>query len=427
MKSKLKKSKIVRSQRMEIKFPTQAAQNYIDQCLGYNRFLWNRYVSNIKFEQDICKSLNLKLSYSEYYDILKDIQYYYNNHDNRNSFEEEMPSCIRNTTHNRINSSINAFVRNRQNIDIRFKCWYDNEQSFTFDFTKCKKMNYFTTFNNKPVFRIQYGYKCSLNKNDRYIIMSEPIRFEGEVKTVTIQRINKKYYAIFQIELTNNSHLYNYTQEELNNRKEKAAFDLGVKDLMYGYYDCDDKFYDTRLNYDKETLKTLDHRIKMYQRSLSNKYNKNNHKSNQSKSYCDLLEKLRKTYKKCTNIKTNFIHKYTTDICKNFKQVNIEDLDIKYLTSKKKNKKSNSTLRRNILKQKWGFIISCLEYKSIKFNTKLVKVNKYFPSTQTCSSCHTRKIKKDKLKLSDRTYICNHCGLELNRDLNAAINLYNYI
>ena len=61
-----------------------------------------------------------------------------------------------------------------------------------------------------------------------------------------------------------------------------------------------------------------------------------------------------------------------------------------------------------------------LEYKSKIYSTKLLIAPRFFPSSKTCSSCG--KV-KEKLSLSERTYSCEFCGLEINRDVNAAINL----
>ena len=61
-----------------------------------------------------------------------------------------------------------------------------------------------------------------------------------------------------------------------------------------------------------------------------------------------------------------------------------------------------------------------LEYKCQLFGSKLVIVNRWFPSSKTCSNCGTVK---EKLSLSERTFYCDSCGFECDRDLNASINL----
>ena len=61
-----------------------------------------------------------------------------------------------------------------------------------------------------------------------------------------------------------------------------------------------------------------------------------------------------------------------------------------------------------------------LAYKTIWYGSTLVEADRWYPSSKTCSGCGSRK---PRLLLSERTYVCDHCGLVLDRDLNAAINL----
>ena len=81
-----------------------------------------------------------------------------------------------------------------------------------------------------------------------------------------------------------------------------------------------------------------------------------------------------------------------------------------------KDKAEWKSLRRTFNSSMMSMILFQLEYKA----QKVIKVNKYFTSSKTCSHCGN--IKKD-LQLSDRTYTCEACGLSINRDLNAALNL----
>ena len=78
-------------------------------------------------------------------------------------------------------------------------------------------------------------------------------------------------------------------------------------------------------------------------------------------------------------------------------------------------------MRKSCVDGNVGEVIRQLKYKKNIFGNELVIIDKWFPSSKTCSGCG--KIKQD-LKLSDRIYKCNHCGLELDRDHNAAKNIY---
>lgn len=91
----------------------------------------------------------------------------------------------------------------------------------------------------------------------------------------------------------------------------------------------------------------------------------------------------------------------------------IEDLHVKGLIRNKK-------LSRHISDVAWGELIRQLKYKSAWHGKNLLTIDRFFPSSKTCSCCGG--IKPD-LKLSDRWYECAHCGMEIDRDLNAAINI----
>ena len=88
------------------------------------------------------------------------------------------------------------------------------------------------------------------------------------------------------------------------------------------------------------------------------------------------------------------------------------------------NMMKNKYLAKEIAEQKWYEFTRQMQYKCEWAGIKFVKVDQYYPSSKTCSHCG--HIKKD-LKLSDRVYVCTVCGLEIDRDLNAAKNLEKYI
>ena len=93
----------------------------------------------------------------------------------------------------------------------------------------------------------------------------------------------------------------------------------------------------------------------------------------------------------------------------------LEDLDIQEMINK-----SHKHRRRNIYKNCFNVFKTRLVQKSERFSGKVVFVNKYFPSSQLCSVCD----KKHEMPIEKRKMMCN-CGLEINRDLNAAINILN--
>ena len=113
------------------------------------------------------------------------------------------------------------------------------------------------------------------------------------------------------------------------------------------------------------------------------------------------------------NYRKDLIHKATTEIVKHNMVVAIEDLNVKGMLS-------NHKLASAISGCGFGMIRRFLEYKSAKYGTLLLKVGRFFPSSKKCSGCgHV----KEKLSLSEREFICEECGLVIDRDTNAAINI----
>lgn len=127
--------------------------------------------------------------------------------------------------------------------------------------------------------------------------------------------------------------------------------------------------------------------------------------------------KLNKCHKKITNIVNDFIEKYTTWLCKTYKIIKIKDLDIEKW-------KRNKSFSKHIQKLKLGCFKAKLQRKSIKYNSQIVLIDRYYQSSKICSCCG---FKKKRLKLSERIYNCENCENSLDRDLNAAINIKNYI
>ena len=106
----------------------------------------------------------------------------------------------------------------------------------------------------------------------------------------------------------------------------------------------------------------------------------------------------------------------TSYIAKTWSKVAIEDLSVSGMLANRK-------LSKAVADQAFYEFRRQLEYKCPLYGSELVIVDKFFPSSKTCSNC--QDIKQD-LTLSDRWFICNSCGVFLPRDWNASINLANY-
>ena len=120
-----------------------------------------------------------------------------------------------------------------------------------------------------------------------------------------------------------------------------------------------------------------------------------------------------KVHADIANARKNLIHETTTYLTKNYDRIVVEDLNVTGMLK-------NHSLAKHISDAAWGEFVRQLEYKAAWYGTTVVKANRFFPSSKTCSSCGAVKAK---LPLEIRTYHCETCALTLDRDLNAAINL----
>ncbi|WP_411842371.1 RNA-guided endonuclease TnpB family protein [Salinicoccus sp. HZC-1] len=123
--------------------------------------------------------------------------------------------------------------------------------------------------------------------------------------------------------------------------------------------------------------------------------------------------KVAKLHEKVVNQRKDFLHKKSFQLVKKYDAVVIEALDMKGMSQALNYGKSVSD-------NGWGMFTTFLGYKLLEQGKKLVKINKWFPSTKTCSSCGNVK----PVALSERIYSCE-CGFVFDRDWNAAINIKN--
>lgn len=123
--------------------------------------------------------------------------------------------------------------------------------------------------------------------------------------------------------------------------------------------------------------------------------------------------RLARLHWRISNIRLDVIHKVTSYLAKNHSQIIIEDLCIRVIMK-------NKLISRAIADVELSELCRQLVYKTKWYGLKLIIAHRSFPSSKRCSQCG--KI-KERLSLSERIFICESCGLQLNRDLNAARNL----
>ena len=197
-------------------------------------------------------------------------------------------------------------------------------------------------------------------------------------------------------------------------KQEGIGIDLGIKDLAI----CSDGTKEKNIN-KTSNIKQLEKKKRRVQRSISRKYEKNK----EGGCYCKTKniekseEKLLKINHRLTNLRQEYVHQITTKIIKREPSfICIEDLNVKGMMK-------NKHLSKAVQQQGFGEFRRQLEYKCAWNGIPLVIADRFFASSKLCSCCGT--IKKD-LKLSNRTYHCDQCGLVIDRDYQASLNLKRY-
>ena len=229
------------------------------------------------------------------------------------------------------------------------------------------------------------------------------------VKSGTVSQKADRYYVSILVE-ENDKKVYKSTNEGV-------GIDLGVKEFVV----CSDGIKFKNIN-KTSTVKKIEKKLKREQRKLSRKYeslkirNKNIKEGRATRQNIQKqVVKVQKLHQRLTNIRTDYINKIVSSIIKQKPSyITIEDLNVKGMMK-------NKHLSKAIASQKFFEFKTKLTVKCKENHIELRIVDRFYPSSKTCSNCG--EIKQD-LKLSDIIYKCD-CGLTIDRDLNSSINLKN--
>lgn len=285
--------------------------------------------------------------------------------------------------------------------------------------------NFFKKTHKRPKFKTKKGNKlCFPTRCDRLTITKNFVKCEklGKIKC-GYHRINlnkENNYVNTKISFDGNNYWVSVNILEdikgnIEGKTEPIGIDLGIKTLVV----CSNGYEHKRVN-----TKRIQKRLKKLQRKASKKYTemvkisketKTKFKDiEKSKNLIKLESKINKLHNKIKNIRSNNIHLLTSKLVKfNPKAIVIEDLNVKGMMK-------NHKLAKHIADCSFYKIRRQLEYKCRWNNIELIIANRFYPSSKLCSCCGN---KKEDLKLKDRIYKCKECGLIIDRDLNASINL----
>ena len=261
-------------------------------------------------------------------------------------------------------------------------------------------------FKNSQYLNIEKVGKVKYKTDFNFPIGTKAVKYSNV--RVTYSFLKDRWYVSFGMECENQVSVL--TDKPL-------GIDLGIENLAIAAYG-DEHIVFANINKSKQ-IRRLIQRIKHTQRSISRKFeaNKVGKKFVKTNNINREIQKLKTLWNRLTNIRMNYIHQTTHKLVSLLpSRVTTETLNVKGMMK-------NRHLSCSIGEECWAEFIHQMKYKCEWLNIPFFQVDRFYPSSKLCSSCG---YKKTDLKLKDRVYHCENCGLTIDRDFNAALNLSRY-
>ena len=365
-------------------YPTEEQKVLLSKMFGCSRFVWNHFLNKEKTNY-----LNNKEKSEE--ERTRNYLGFYENCRSLTQFKKE-----ENT----------AFLKeaNSQSLQSTLK---DLETAYKRFFNGIAKFPKFKSKQNRQ--SITIPQHLSIEQDKLYIPkFQEGIKinvhrpYEGRIITSTLSKTPTNKYFVSVVCETNNI-------EQYPKNDNIVGIDLGIKSFAV----CSDG---TSYNRKEKFLHAQEKKLKYLQRQASNTKKKKGiakPKTKGSNNQKKAFKKVADVHESITNKRTDFLQKTSTEIVKKNNIIVIEDLSVKNMVK-------NHKLAKAISDCSWSRFVSMIEYKSKWHDRKVVKINRFFPSSKTCFNCGW--IKED-LTLKDREWVCQNCGVVHDRDHNAAQNI----
>jgi len=343
-------------------YPNGEQREYFAKTFGSTRFIYNQMLSD-KIEHYKLTGQTLKNTPAKY--------------------KEEFPWL------KEVDSL--ALANAQMNLEKAYKNFF-RDKSVGFPKFKSKKNNHrsYTTNNQKGTVTIENGY-IKLPKLKSMVKIKQHRNFDGLIKSCTIsQNPSGKYFVSLLVECE---------IEKLPRLETKVGIDVGIKTFAV--------MSDQSVIENPKHLRKSEKRLAKLQRDLSRK----------EKGSCNRAKakiKVAKLHEKITNQRLDFLHKNSSKIISDNQAIVLEDLKIKNMVQNRK-------LAKSISEVSWGMFRLMIEYKADWYGREVIIAPTNYASSQLCSGCGNQSSQtKD---LSCRTYVCPVCGLEIDRDYNASLNL----
>ena len=424
---------IILSQKIRI-YPTDEDIENFKKYIGYKRYLYNKAIvvqkelwlrykeEKAKYENfDLLDDKEKKIFYSKYYPHMSLVR------DNIVRTKEEWEYNYASKLIESVATDVVKAIKNALNPKMpnhkmpKFKKKKNQKITFSFEGIRISKNNELLI--PKATTSQLTGIKPSNPIIFSKIRMGEKLRFSGKITGATVNcNRNGKWFVSFTVKLDEESERkYRSRFDKDRNNKPECGIDANIRGFRYNKVEGG---YEDWATINKELLNQY-RLIKHYSRVLSKK-RLSNKDWKRSKTYAKMRTKLNKSYTKAYNIQEETLNQFIKYLNENYSSVTIEDLDVNGM-------KMNKRLCKSLHRSMFGRFKQKIEMKFNQINIDFVKADRFYPSTQRCSSCGHVKTGDEKLGLSGdkygnahNEYKCYSCGEILERDDNAVENLKQY-
>ena len=360
-------------------YPNKEQELKLNKVLGCYRFVYNQTLARKQQEYtENKKSLGLT-DLSKYFhnELLKDEQYSWLKEENTKIMKQSIRQML---------SAYEKFFKQHNGFP-KFKSKKD-KQSALFPLEAISKKN---TFEARKITLTQPLKDIRFRCSDLYL--NRLRQYHDRIRSATLTKTKSgNFFLSILIELPNEDVV------KFKLTDEHVGIDLGVKDFVIT---SDGEVFEN-----KHFYKSQEQKIAKLQRQLSKKEKGSNNRNK-------VRIRLAKAFEKLNYQKENYIHSVVNELLRYYDIIFMEDLNVSRMLK-------NHKLAKAI--QEVGFyrFKSILVDKAFNNGKQVVFVDRFYPSSKTCSVCG---YKKHDLKLSDREWICPQCGEHHDRDINAAMNI----
>ena len=344
-------------------YPNKTQEILINKTIGCVRFFWNNQVATFNsYNKETNPSVKFKTSTEV-----------------RNEFDWM--------------KEVSAAVIQQKEIDFKeFK-----KQRFSVNRKKPIGNPKFKKKGNQESFRLPnqkfkvLDNKIQLEKIGKVKMVMDRIIPEGKFMSVTVSKNpSGQFYASILIETE-----INY----LPKKGKSVGIDVGLKEFIVTS--------DNDIVKNPKYFRESQSKLRTLQRHFSRK-------QKGSKRREKLKLKIAKIHQKISNQRDYFLHNESIKLVRNYDVIVIEDLNVSGMVKNKK-------LAKSISDASFSKFFSMLKYKSEWYGKELVQIGRFEPTSKTCSCCGW--VKKD-LTLKDRVFVCENCGIVIDRDYNASLNIH---